>query len=477
MTDSQNHKHQKLEPIQIHVPDESKHDNHYSPRAPIYVREVKGILESFRRYFGFFFLALFVLLPFIDFNGQQALLIDVNERRLNLFHLSFWTSDFTLVAWLFIIAAFALFFVTTFIGRVWCGFMCPQTTWSYIFMWIEKKCEGQRHQRIKLDQRSWDSDKFMRKSLKHVLWGLVALLTAMVFIGYFVPIKTVFTEFWVGELSTNAYLWIAFFTLCTYGNAGWMREAMCTHICPYARFQSVMFDEHTLTVTYDQQRGENRGPRSRKNTREENSKQSLGDCIDCNLCVQVCPTGIDIRNGLQYECINCGACVDACNDVMKKMRYPLGLIKFTSERKLKDPNARIMRPKLFAYAAVLILMIAGFGLQLQHRSLVTVDVSRDRNILYRETPSGLIENAFTISVTNKTQQTQTYQVSVKGIANIVLTGKETLTVAGGETYSTNISLAANPYDLNGMITDVEFSVTSLTDSSSSQTINTTFIYR
>lgn len=470
-------KYARLDPIQIYQPDQSLHDDHYAPSAPIYVREVKGLFETFRRYFGLFFLALFVVIPFIPFNQQQAIIFDVSAKRLNFFQFSFWADDLTLMAWLAITAAFLLFFVTAYIGRVWCGFMCPQTTWSYLFMWIEKKCEGRRNKRIKLDQSSWSIEKILRKSAKHLLWVIVALLTAMLFIGYFVPIQTVFAEFWVTGLSAATYGWILFFTLCTYANAGWMREAMCTHICPYARFQSVMFDENTLTVTYDKRRGEGRGPRARKTAREDNKTQGLGDCIDCNLCVQVCPTGIDIRNGLQYECINCGACVDACNDVMKKMRYPLGLIKFTSERKLQDPSAKVLRPKLLAYAAVLIVMVAGFTAQLQLRNLLTVDVSRDRNILYRETNQGLIENAFAIRLTNKTQLQQRYTITVNGLTDYQFIGKQEVTIQGGEDYVLSISIATNPYNLKNMITDIQFNVQSTTDTDIEQTVSTTFIYR
>ncbi len=245
----------------------------------------------------------------------QAILLDIAEQRFSFFSLTLWPQDLTLLAWIFIIAAFALFFVTTFAGRVWCGFMCPQTTWTYMFVWLEEKIEGGRHQRMKLDQRPMDFDKFWRKSLKHLCWLIIALLTSLTFVGYFTPIDELFVDFALFETGFWAAFFIWFFTFCTYGNAGWMREIMCTHICPYARFQSVMFDKDTFTVAYDNQRGEQRGPRSRKTDRQELAAKGLGDCIDCHLCVQVCPTGIDIRNGLQYECINCGACVDACNGV------------------------------------------------------------------------------------------------------------------------------------------------------------------
>jgi len=464
-------------PVKVHKPDAKKHDDHYKPRSQIYVRSVKGPLENFRRYFGFFFMGLFALLPWITYNGHQAILLDLAEQRFTIFGLTLWPQDLTLLAWIFIIGAFALFFVTTFAGRVWCGFMCPQTTWTYIYMWIEKKCEGERNKRIKLDERSMDADKFLRKFSKHFLWVAVALLTSLTFVGYFTPIAPLFIDFFTFEVGFWSALWVWFFTFCTYGNAGWMREIMCLHICPYARFQSVMFDKDTLTVTYDNYRGEGRGPRPRKASREDNRDKGLGDCVDCNLCVQVCPTGIDIRNGLQYECINCGACVDACNDTMAKMNYPKGLIRYTSEHALKHDPAKVMRPKLVGYAFVLVVMMGLLGFELMTRIPLAVDIIRDRNQLYRETNDGLVENVYTLKIMNKSQQTKDFTIEVQGLTQANYIGDKQITVAGGELYTLPVSIAIDPYNLQGNVTDVHFKVQSSNEEEIMVLEPTKFLYR
>ena len=450
-------------PVKVHKPDPSSHENRYRPRSRIYVRAVEGTLETFRRFFGLFFVGIFVIFPWISYNGQQAILLDIGAQRFNIFGLTLWPQDLTLLAWIFIIGAFALFFVTTFAGRVWCGFMCPQTTWTFIYIWFEEKIEGNRNKRIKLDERSMDFDKFWRKALKHTAWIIVALLTSLTFVGYFTPIDQLFIDFFTFNTAFWAGFSVIFFTFCTYGNAGWMREIMCTHMCPYARFQSAMFDHDTFTVAYNPHRGEKRGPRSRKTSREQNLEKGLGDCIDCNLCVQVCPTGIDIRNGLQYECINCGACVDACNGVMEKMNYPKGLISFTSEEELRGGKTHIVRPKLVGYALVLCVMIALLAVEIMTRVPLEVDIIRDRNSLFRETNDGLIENVFTIKVLNKSQQRHTYHIEVEGLTDARFIGDNEVTVDGGEVFSLPISVAVDPYNLEKMSTEFHFAVKALGD--------------
>ncbi|MDN4504438.1 cytochrome c oxidase accessory protein CcoG [Alteromonadaceae bacterium BrNp21-10] len=447
-----------VQPVKIHQPKQADHNNHYTPRSHIYVRAVKGALDNFRRFFGLVFLGLFVILPWLQFNGQQAVLFNIGEQRFTIFSLTLWPQDLTLLAWILIVAAYALFFVTTFAGRVWCGFMCPQTTWTFIFIWIEEAIEGTRNKRIKLDQRPMNFDKFLRKLVKHGLWLLVALLTALIFVGYFTPIDALFIDFF----TFNSTFWVTsstlFFALCTYGNAGWMREIMCTHICPYARFQSAMFDKDTLTVAYDAARGESRGPRPRKMDAETRAGKSIGDCVDCNLCVLVCPTGIDIRNGLQYECIDCGKCVDACNDTMDKMRYPRGLIKFTSERQLAGGKSNIFRPKLVGYAAVLLIMSGLLVVELFSRVPLAVDIIRDRNTLYRETNEGLIENVYTLKIMNKSQFTETYEVSITGLTSPQITGQTRIKVNGGEVLTLPISVAVDAYSLEEAVTDIRFKI-------------------
>ena len=466
-----------ISPVQVHRPDKSKHNDQYTPRNRIYVRAVKGALENFRRFFGLVFLSIFAILPWLQFEGSQAILLDIGAQRFQIFGLTLWPQDLTLLAWIFIVAAFALFFVTTFAGRVWCGFMCPQTTWTFIYIWFEEKIEGSRNKRIKLDERKMDTDKFIRKTLKHIAWVSVALLTSLTFVGYFTPIDALFVDFFTFSSSFWATVCVLFFAVCTYGNAAYMREIMCTHICPYARFQSAMFDKDTFTVAYDAQRGEQRGPRSRKATREQNAAKGLGDCVDCNLCVQVCPTGIDIRNGLQYECINCGACVDACNGVMDKMNYPKGLISFTSETQLAGGQTKIFRPKLMGYAVVLVLMSALLVFELLSRVPLEVDVIRDRNALYRETNDGLIENVYTLKILNKSQHTQHFDIEVNGLEGHRYIGEKSVTVMGGEVYNLPISIAIDPYQLEDPVTAFSFTIRAQEDEDAVIEQTSKFLYR
>ena len=466
-------------PVKVHKPKGSDDAKRYASRSRVYVRAVQGPLETFRRYFGFIFLAMFAAIPWIQFNGQQAVLLDIGEQRFTIFSLTLWPQDLTLFAYIFIVAAFALFFVTTFAGRVWCGFMCPQTTWTFIYIWFEEKFEGSRNKRMKLDERPMDFDKFWRKTAKQTSWVAVALLTSLTFVGYFTPIGLLFSDFFTFSASFWATFSVLFFAACTYGNAGYMREIMCTHICPYARFQSAMFDKDTFTVAYDARRGEKRGPRSRKLKHEELESKALGDCIDCNLCVQVCPTGIDIRNGLQYECINCGACVDACNGVMEKMDYPKGLIRFTSEEELAGGKTHIIRPKLVGYLVVLMVMVGLLFANIYFRVPLEVDIIRDRNSLYRETNDGLIENVYTLKILNKSQQTLTYNITVKGFDDYRFIGDKQVTVAGGEVSSTPVSVATDAYNLNEAVTEISFHITTTDAAGEVVEVNepTKFLYR
>ena len=450
-----------ITPIKIDRPAAHITQPNYSARSRIYVRSVQGMLENIRRIFGFIFLGGFAIVPWLQYEGQQAILFDLAQQRFNIFSLTLWPQDLTILAYMLIVSAFALFFITTFAGRVWCGFMCPQTTWTYIYIWFEEKIEGARNKRIKLDQRKMDADKFFRKAAKHIAWISVALLTSLTFVGYFIPIDKLFIGFFTFDVSFWVAFWVIFFTVCTYGNAGYMREVMCTHMCPYARFQSAMFDKDTFTVSYNASRGEQRGPRSRKLSQQESRDKGLGDCVDCNLCVQVCPTGIDIRNGLQYECINCGACVDACNGVMDKMGYDKGLISFTSEHQLAGGVTKIVRPKLIGYAVVLAIMTSLLVYDIVSRVPLEVDIIRDRNSLDRETNEGLIENVYTLKVLNKSQIQQTYSISVLGLTDAQFVGDNTVTVEGGGVYTLPISVAVNPNNLEQGTQKIYFKVTTM----------------
>jgi cytochrome c oxidase accessory protein FixG len=432
----------------------------YKPRDQIYVRKVEGFFQRLRQRINFIFLAVFALLPWLQYDGHQAIILDLTEQRFTLWSLTLWPQDLTILAWLFMFGAFLLFFVTTFLGRVWCGYTCPQTVWTFIFIWFEEKIEGSANQRKKLDQQPMNADKFWRKTLKHFCWIAFSLFTALTFVGYFTPVQDLFIDFFTFNASSTIYMVVLFFTFATYGNAGWMREIMCLHMCPYARFQSAMFDKDTLTVSYDYNRGEKRGPRGRK---QDPKALGLGDCIDCTLCVQVCPTGIDIRNGLQYECINCGACVDACDGVMDKMGYEKGLIRYTTEHELKGKKVHILRGKLLGYGLVLAIMTVLLTMELTTRVPLAVDIIRDRTELARENFKGEIENVFTLKILNMSQTDNKYRLAVKGLQNPKWIGPQEITVPAAEVYTLPISIAVDPYELKGYMTDITFVIEQVTN--------------
>ncbi|MBD1577294.1 MULTISPECIES: cytochrome c oxidase accessory protein CcoG [Vibrio] len=422
----------------------------------IYVRKSQGVFQKMRRYGGWFLLVLFAAIPWISYNGQQAILFDLAKQQFQFFGSTFFPQDLTLLAIIFMISAFGLFFLTTFLGRVWCGYLCPQTVWTFMYIWFEEKLEGPANKRRKQDNNKYSKNLLLRKTIKHIAWWIIAILTGITFVAYFVPVKTLTVEFVTFELNFWPAFWVWFFAACTYGNAGWMRSIMCLHMCPYARFQSAMFDKDTFIVGYDTKRGETRGPRSRK---AEIKPAGLGDCIDCNLCVQVCPTGIDIRNGLQYECINCGACIDACDQTMDRMGYEKGLISYTTEHKLAGNKTKVMRPKLIGYGIALTLMMALFVTQVVGVDPVNMSVLRDRSQMYRVDNSGWIENTYTLKILNKTQQRQTYHIDVKGLTNVKWYGSQKITVPPGELISQPISLAVSPDELNSPIIKFEFILT------------------
>ncbi|WAJ70478.1 cytochrome c oxidase accessory protein CcoG [Catenovulum adriaticum] len=443
-------------PVKIQ-PAKTKSDGAGNARNRIYVRAVKGIYQSVRQRMGLVCMLSFLILPWLQYQGQQAILFDLANQQFRIFAVTFWPQDLLLLAFIFIIAAFALVLVTTFIGRVWCGYMCPQTVWTFIFIWFEEKIEGTRHQRMKLDQQPMTGKKAFKKIAKHACWIGFSLFTSLTFIGYFVEIGHLFIDFFTFSAGWLVSFWVLFFTVCTYGNAGWMREIMCTHICPYARLQSAMFDKDTYTVAYNPARGENRGPRSRK---ADPKTLGLGDCIDCNLCVQVCPTGIDIRNGLQYECINCGACIDACDGVMDKMGYQRGLISYTTERQLSGGFTRLFRTKLFAYSIILVVLIALFTTTLLSRTPFDLDIIRDRNQLFRENFSGEIENTYTLKVLNQSQTTVTYHLSLSELASeYKWIGEKSITVSAGQVESIPVTLAVDPSLLSDTRNDFYFVIT------------------
>jgi cytochrome c oxidase accessory protein FixG len=393
----------------------------------VYTRGISGFYQSIRLYSGTFLLGVYFLLPWLNWGDRQLVWFDLSNRQFHVFSMTFWPEDLMLLSWLLIICAFGLFLVTVFGGRIWCGYTCPQTVWTQIFMWVERHTEGERNARIKLDKAPMSAAKLQKKSIKHLLWLGIAWATGFTFVAYFIPARTLVIEHWVGDASLAAYVWIGLFTAATYLNAGWMREKVCIHMCPYARFQSVMFDKDTLIVAYDTERGEPRG--SRKRTGQHTDAQ--GDCIDCGLCVQVCPTGIDIRDGLQYECIQCALCIDACDGVMDKMGYDHGLVRYASEHTLAGGQTQWLRPRLLGYGTVFFLMTLAFGYALTHIAPLEVGVSRDRGALFTETKSGDIANTYSLHVFNKTASDARYDVDVENRPGARLLGPSHIDLPAG----------------------------------------------
>ena len=412
----------------------------YAAREEIYPREAKGRYASLRWACVWITQLVFYGLPWLNWNGRQAVLFDLGARKFYIFGMVLWPQDFIYLAGLLILAAWLLFLVTAVAGRVWCGFACPQTVYTEIFLWIERRIEGARSARMRLDRQPWSADKLAKKSAKHAAWGAVALWTGISFVGYFAPMRTLMAAIIALSLGPWEWFWIGFYAFATYGNAGWMREQVCKYMCPYARFQSAMFDKDTLIVTYDAQRGEPRGPIS--------PAKSTGDCIDCTLCVQVCPTGIDIRKGLQYECIGCAACVDACNGVMDKINLPRGLIRYSTDNALanqwtpKQILARVLRPRVLIYTTLLAVAAAGFGASLATRTPLKLDVIRDRGSMGREVGDGLIENVYRLQVMNTAEQKHRFQLVVKGAPGMRLADQGQLELDGASTRAVPVTVQA-----------------------------------
>lgn len=395
----------------------------YEARRKLYPRSVNGVFAQWRWVLVFATQLLFYGLPWLGWGERQAVLFDLESRRFYLLGLVLYPQDFIYLTWLLVICALSLFLFTAVAGRLWCGYACPQTVYSEIFMWIERRFEGDRSARMRLDQSPLSLEKFARKGGKHLAWVVLALWTGFTFVGYFTPIRELAGS--VGQGSTGPWetFWILFYGLATWGNAGFLREQVCKYMCPYARFQSAMFDKDTLIVTYDAQRGEPRGARSRK---ADLKTLGLGECVDCSLCVQVCPTGIDIRKGLQYECIGCGACADVCDTVMDKVGYPRGLVRYSTQNAVAQGWKRqqilqhLVRPRILVYTALLGILTIGLLVSLALRTPLKVDVVRDRAALARIVPGGKLENIYRLQIMNATERVQNYRVSVRGINGVEL---------------------------------------------------------
>ncbi len=437
----------------------------YESDGRVYTRKISGFYQRIRRYTGIPLIIGFLLMPWLVIDGRPAMLFDLPERKFHVLWMTFWPQDGMLLAWLLIIAAFTLFTVTVLLGRVWCGFTCPQTVWTLMFIWAEHFCEGDRNKMIKLDKQAWNTEKVVRKGSKHFLWLLIAFITGVTFVGYFTPIRELLAGFWPSveasgfvtfDVNPVAAFWTLFFTGMTYMNAGWLREQVCKFMCPYARFQSVMYDTDTLAVHYDSARGELRGPRKAK---EDYKAAGKGDCIDCSWCVQVCPVDIDIRDGLQYECINCGLCVDACNQVMDKMGYEPGLIRFTSEDQLQNGHTHFLRPRLFGYSLAVVAMISAFVYTVGTRQPVSVDVIRDRGARMYRLSHDQVQNVYTVKINNMDEHPHSYDIRVEGDGSYTLRGYRALKLAAGEVFTLPVRVSIPKDELSSSKSTIHFIVT------------------
>ncbi len=407
----------------------------YEAQKKIYPRAVRGLFARWRWLFVWATQLVFYGLPWLQWGERQAVLFDLGARRFYILGYVLYPQDFIYLTGLLVISALSLFLFTAVAGRLWCGFACPQTVYTEIFLWIERKVEGDRNARMRLDASPMSPRKVARKGAKHFLWLTVALWTGFTFVGYFTPIRTLWAQAFTLSFSPWEWFWVNFYGFATYGNAGFMREQVCKYMCPYARFQSAMFDPDTLIVSYDAARGEPRGSRSRK---ADFAALSLGACVDCNLCVHVCPTGIDIRKGLQYECIGCGACIDACDGVMDKMNYERGLIRFSTQNAMARGEGRshiwrnVLRPRVLVYGAVLVALAIGLLASLVARTPLKVDVVRDRAALSRIVAGGKLENVYRLQIMNATEEPQRYRIAAEGLPGLALASEALVEVGPAE---------------------------------------------
>jgi cytochrome c oxidase accessory protein FixG len=444
------------DPVRVHkmefVPHVAPHadsatDSLYEVRRKIYPRALHGWFAAWRWALVWATQIVFYGLAWLPWNGRQAVLFDLASRKFYIFGLVLWPQDFIYLTALLIISALTLFLFTAVAGRLFCGYACPQTVYTEIFLWIERKIEGDRSVRMILDRQPLNARKFGLKAAKHAIWIAVALWTGFTFVGYFTPIRQLVGE--VGSFTAGPWetFWILFYGFATYGNAGWMREQVCKYMCPYARFQSAMFDRDTLIVTYDSARGEPRGSRAHN---ASSASKNLGDCVACNICVQVCPTGIDIRNGLQYECIGCAACIDACNQIMDKWGYARGLIRYSTQNALAQrlgraaTIARVFRPRVLTYTSILCAIVVVAGSMLWMRLPLKVDVIRDRGVLAREVEDGLIENVYRIQLMNTDESPHEFIISAAGLTGISVSGMDRILVPGTTTQAVPLRLRVPP---------------------------------
>jgi len=453
----------------------------YEKQKKVYPRSVHGWFARWRWALVWLTQAVFYGLPWLAWNGRQSVLFDLGARRFLIFDLVLYPQDFIYLTGLLVLSAYGLFFFTAVGGRLWCGYACPQTVYTEIFLWVEHHIEGERGARLKLDAGPWNANKLWRKGAKHAVWLAIGLWTGFTFVGYFTPIRTLWAEAFTLSFGPWEWFWVDFYGLATYGNAGFLREQVCKYMCPYARFQSAMFDRDTMIVSYDAVRGDPRGTRARG---ADLAKAGLGDCIDCGLCVHVCPVGIDIRDGLQYECIACSACIDACDGVMDKMHYPRGLIRYATENGLAKGYthaqmlARVLRPRVLIYGTVLLAIAAGFVASLMLRPTVKLDVVRDRTTLARLVDEGRIENVFRLQLMNATEHAQRYRVAVQGLAGAELLPSAQVDVPPAAARWVTVAVRVPPQTAAGLgpgAHPIRFEVTPADDPSAAVTEKSSFV--
>ncbi|MBP9905020.1 MAG: cytochrome c oxidase accessory protein CcoG [Rhodoferax sp.] len=436
----------------------------YAAHKKIYPRSVSGVFSNWRWIMVWVTQIIFYGLPWIEWGQRQAVLFDLSVRRFYIFGLVLYPQDFIYLTGLMIIAALSLFLFTAVAGRLWCGYACPQTVYTEIFLWFEKLVEGDRAARMRRDEAGMSGEKLARKAAKHFLWIAFSFWTGFTFVGYFVPMREMAGAFMGGQLAAWEFFWVFFYGFATYGNAGFMREQVCLHMCPYARFQSAMFDKDTLIVTYDAERGEPRGARSKK---ADPSKLNLGACVDCSLCVQVCPTGIDIRNGLQYQCIGCGACADVCDTVMDKVGYPRGLVKYSTENAMKNhwsskqTMRHVLRPRVLVYTSILTAIVLAIFISLAMRTPFKVNVVRDRGVMARVVDAGKTENVYRLQVMNATETDQHYRFSVNGLPSLVITSDTTVKVESTKAVTIPVRVQADFGAASAGSHEIHFEIESL----------------
>jgi cytochrome c oxidase accessory protein FixG len=450
---------------------EAAGDHLFANRVRVYPKTVHGIVRRTKWIILILCLTIYYFLPWLRWRrgpGQptQAMLLDISNERFYFFNLELWPQDIWLLAGLLILGAVGLFLVTSLFGRLWCGYTCPQTVWTDLFMWVERWVEGDRNERMQRDAAPLNADTIWKKVLKHSIWLAMAFWTGGAWIMYYVDAPTVTVDFWTGMASTRVYFFTGLFTATTYLLAGWAREQVCTYMCPWPRFQSAMLDDQSFTVTYQNWRGEPRGRGKRQET-----VPPAGDCIDCGACVTACPTGIDIRDGIQLECINCGLCIDACNHVMERTHKDKWLITWdtlsrqSDKREGRHEPIRLIRPRTMSYLAILIVAMTGMTVALITRSTLGLSVLRDRAPLFVPLADGAIRNGYTVKIVNKTQLHAAFDLKVDNLPGATLVVAEAdarpdpvlrLLSASDEVDSFRVLVTARPAALAGGSQPIDF---------------------